>query len=196
MRNTMILAASFLLFSAIAAPGQNPAAPYTNQVSDQAVLAELRNISRSVASLVEGVKASVEREPVRPGGLTEKQQKMVLSMDMLVRSEERVANFQRLQVDLVERLNENRTKLAQVEVDLRPLSIDRSVQFEGTTQTEELRDSKRTRLRAERTTLVSLITQIQSTLNETQESLNDALAQTFRLRRAVLPQIERELLDQ
>lgn len=196
MGNTMFLAASFLLFSVAAVSGQNPAAPYTSQVSDQAVLAELRNISRSVASLVDGVKASVDREPAKAGGLTEKQQKMVLSMDMLVRSEERVANFQRLQVDLVERLNENRTKLAQVEVDLRPLSIDRSVQFEGTTQTEELRDSKRTRLRAERTTLVSLITQIQSTLNETQESLNDALAQTFRLRRAVLPQIERELLDQ
>jgi uncharacterized protein YlxW (UPF0749 family) len=70
------------------------------------------------------------------------------------------------------------------------------LQFEGTTQTEELRDSKRAKLRAERTTLAALITQIQNTLNETQESLNDALAQTFRLRRAVLPQIERELLDQ
>lgn len=198
MCKLFLLTAGSLLISVVAVSGQNPSLPYTNQVSDPAALAELQKISRSVQTMAEGSRATpAERaENAKGGGLTDRQQKLVLTMEMLIKSEERVANFQRLQIDLVEKLNENRGKLAQVDVDLRPLSIDRSLQFEGTTQTEELRDSKRAKLRAERTTLTALITQIQNTLNETQESLNDALAQTFRLRRAVLPQIERELLDQ
>ena len=201
MRNTFLLAASFLFVSTGSLWAQSPTMPYTNQVADAAVLAELQKISRSVQSLTDGIKTISEKTepaggPTKASGLTEKQQKLVFSMDMLVKSEERVANFQRLQIDLVEKLNENRGKLAQVDIDLRPQAIDRSLAFEGTTQTDELRDNKRAKLRVERTTLLTLINQIQSTLNDAQESLTDALAQTYRLRRAVLPQIERELIDQ
>ncbi len=196
MRNTFLLIASLLLVTT-GALAQNPSMPYPNQVSDPAVLAELQKISRSVQTLAEGVKTMPQKEATfKPGELTEKQQKLMVSMDMLVKSEARVANFQRLQIDLVEKLNDHRGKLSQVDIDLRPLSIDRSLAFEGTTQTDELRDSRRAKLRAERPTLLASITQIQNTLNDTQESLTDALAQTFRLRRAVLPMIERELLDQ
>jgi hypothetical protein len=201
MRINILSAATFLLVASGISWAQSAAMPYTSQVADAAVLAELQKIARSVQSLTEGIKAISERpEPTggsaKGGSLSEKQQKLVLSMDMLVKSEERVANFQRLQIDLVEKLNENRGKLAQVDIDLRPQAIDRSLAFEGTTQTDELRDNKRAKLRVERTTLLTLISQIQSTLNDTQESLSDALAQTFRLRRAVLPQLDRELIDQ
>ena len=194
MKNTFLLAAGLVLVSAVSISGQNPSAPYGNPVTDQAVLSELQNISRSVQAVTEGLRAAVEKLETKSGP-SERQKRLMLGMEMLVKTEERVANFQKLQIELVEKLNENRGKLAQVDVDLRPRSIDRSLAFEGTTETQELRDSKRVKLLAERTSLTALLTQIQTTLNETLESLNDAQGQAYRLRRTILPQLERELTD-
>ncbi|MGE3468043.1 MAG: hypothetical protein AB7J13_14070, partial [Pyrinomonadaceae bacterium] len=70
-----------------------------------------------------------------------------------------------------------------------------SVAFEGTTETEEVRDSRRQRLQGERANLSQLIQQIQVSLEDTGESLRDAQALVKRLRRQILPEIERELFD-
>ncbi len=137
----------------------------------------------------------MERAENAKGGPSERQRRLMLGMEMLVKTEERIANFQKLQVDLVEKQNENRGKLTLVETELRPRNIDRSTAFEGTTETQELRDARRVKLMAERTSLTGLLTQIQTTLTETQESLTDAQGQAYRLRRTILPQLERELTD-
>ncbi len=194
MKNTFLLAAA-VLFLTISSRAQNPSAPYVSQVTDKAVLTELQNITRSVSAVTEGLRAFVEKFEMAKGGPSERQRRLMLGLEMLVRTEERVANFQKLQIDLVEKQNENRGKLAQVEVDLRPRSIDRSLAFEGTTETPELRESRRVKLLAERTSLTALLAQIQTTLTETIESLNDAQGQAYRLRRNILPQLERELAD-
>ncbi len=195
MKNTFLFTACLLLAFTGNTWAQNPSAAYINPVTDQAVLTELQKISRSLQTVTEGLRTFVDKFDNAKGGPSERQQKLMLGMEMLVKTEERVANFQKLQIELVEKLNENRTKLAQVEVDLRPQSIDRTLAFEGTTETQERRDSRRLRLMAERTSLAALLTQIQTTLTETLESLNDAQGQAYRLRRTILPQLERELTD-
>jgi hypothetical protein len=48
----------------------------------------------------------------------------------------------------------------------------------------------------ERSTLTQLVAQIQTTLNEVNDNLREAQAFAYRLRRTVLPQIEKELSDQ
>jgi hypothetical protein len=196
MRITFPLTVCVLMLAASAVSGQNPGTAYINPVADQAVLGELQRISRSIQSLSDSFKTFMERAENAKGGPSERQRRLMLGMEMLVKTEERISNFQKLQVDLVEKQNENRGKLAQVEIDLRPRNIDRSTAFEGTTETQELRDSRRLRLLAERTSLTGLLTQIQTTLNETQDSLSDAQGQAFRLRRTILPQLERELTEQ
>jgi hypothetical protein len=96
MCKLFLFTAGSLLISVTAILGQNPNLPYTNQVSDPAALAELQKISRSVQTMAESGRATpTERgESSKPGSLTDRQQKLVLSMEMLIRSEERVANFQ------------------------------------------------------------------------------------------------------
>lgn len=195
MKKTVILFAVVFISVTGTIYGQNPASPYVSQVTDQAVLTELQSISRSLQSVTEGLRAFVDKYESSKDKTSDKQKRLMLGLEMLVKTEERVSNFQKLQIDLVEKLNENRGKLAQVEVDLRPNRIDRSLAFEGTTETQELRDSKRLKLLAERTSLTALLTQIQTTLTETLESLNDAQGQAYRLRRTILPQLERELTD-
>lgn len=187
----MLLALSAGLVSAQAPVSAYPQDPMS------AISIELTRISRSVQSLTESMKSFVDKFS-KVGGLTltDKQQRLVLGMELLVRAEQRVATLQKFQIELVEKQNESRAKLSQVESDLRPRNIERSTAFEGTTETEELRESRRNRLQNERTNLRELLNQIQLNAAETAEGLREAQALVARLRRTFLPQIDRELYDQ
>ncbi|MFN0277789.1 MAG: hypothetical protein ACKVRN_04210 [Pyrinomonadaceae bacterium] len=158
---------------------------------------DLSKISASVQTLTATLKSFVDKfEKVGGITLTEKQQRLVLGMELLTRTEQRVVNLQKSQIELTEKLNSTRNRLGQVEIDLRPRNINNSTTYEGTTETEELRESKRQKLQNERFNLSQLQTQLQNNLNETNEVLRDAMALAERLRRMFLPQIERELYEQ
>ena len=161
------------------------------------VLAEVEKISASVNALTKQMKTFVDKfEKVGGTTFNEKQQRLILGLELLTRAEARVTNFQNAQIELTQKLNETRNRLSQVEVELRPRSIDRSVAFEGTTETEELRDARRTRLQAERQNLTQLVQQIQANLAENERALRDAQLLAERLRKLYLPQIEREIYEQ
>jgi hypothetical protein len=76
------------------------------------------------------------------------------------------------------------------------MSASAGTTFEGTTETEEIRESNKQKLQSERSNLTQLLTSIQGSLNDTNENLRDAQSLAERLRRMLLPQIERELYDQ
>jgi hypothetical protein len=128
--------------------------------------------------------------------LTEKQQRLVLGMELLMRTEQRVATLQKFQIDLTDKLNEIRSRLSQIDSDLRPRNIDNSVAFAGTTETEELRDTKRQKLAGERIALNNLLQQVESNLAEASANVREAQALAYRLRRTFLPQIEQEIYGQ
>ncbi len=191
MRKLLPLTAAFVLLGITGAFGQSPttAGDPINNIS-----AELTKIARSVQTLNDRMKAFVDKfEKVGSMSLTEKQLDIVFGMELLIRAEQLIAGHQRTQVELTEKLNESRGKLAQVDIDLRPRSIDRSVALVGTTETEELRDNKRQRLQAERQSLFVLTTQIQENITENNEKLRQAQILANTLRRQYLPQIDREI---
>jgi hypothetical protein len=158
---------------------------------------DVGKISASVANLTRTFQAFVDKfEKVGGMSMTEKQQKLVLAMELLSRAEARVAVLQKSQADLTEKLNETRAKLEQNEIDSRPRNIDRSIAFEGTTETQELRENRAAKFMAERNTLTALAQQLESNLRDTAEGLRDAQTLVYRLRRQYLPQIEKELLEQ
>lgn len=181
-----------------AAYGQNSGQPPTNQYSESMINIsnELTNISRSVQTLNQGFKLFFEKFGTGSGTVTDKQQKIITGIQMLSAAEQRVVNFQNAQFDLTRQLNDTRSRLIQIESDLRPRNIDRSVVLEGTTETEELRETRRQRLIGERTTLTQLQRDLQNSLAETTDGLRDAQNLAARLRRTYLPQIEREMSDQ
>lgn len=164
---------------------------------DQTTAADLTSIAKSVDVLTRTFREFVDKFS-KVGGLTltEKQQKLVLGMELLARTELRVATLQKSQIELTEKLNETKSKLIQIELDLRPRNIDRSVAFEGTTETEELREAKRQKLSGEKTNLTALSSQIETTLRETAVNLRDAQSLAYRLRRTFLPQVEQEIFNQ
>jgi hypothetical protein len=155
---------------------------------------ELTNISRSVAQLSERLKQFVDKFE-KVGGLTlsEKQQRFVMGLEILVRSEQRVAILQKAHTDLIEKQVQVRSRLTQIELDLRPQSIERTTQLEGSTQTVEIRENRRDKLIAEQRSLDRLLQQIERNIAEAESSLREAQSHVARLRRSLLPQIEKEI---
>jgi uncharacterized protein YukE len=198
-----LLTLCFLSLSlTLAASGQsNPAsaaqpAPTYSYDPWQNISLELSAISKSVQSLNQSMKAFVDKfEKVGGMNFTEKQQKLVLAMEFLARAEDRLATLQRHQIELVEKQGTTRARLAQVERDLYPQSIERSVALEGSTKTEEIRESRRATLQGERSSLQALLSQINANLADTAEAVREAQLQVQRLRKMYLPQIEKELFE-
>ncbi len=196
MKNNVCLSLFVLVAAATVASAQTPSSP-TYRDPMQVLSADVNRISTSVRTLSDTLKAFVDKwEKVTGLTLTEKQQKLVLGMELLTRTEIRVANFQKAQIELTEKFNASRSRLAQVEIDLRPRNINNSTAFEGTTETEELRENRKSKLQSERTSLTQLLTSIQANLTETNDNLREAQALADRLRRTFLPQVERELYEQ
>lgn len=194
------LALFLLAGSCVFCFGQNPQQnPQYYAPDPMAVISvELTKISQSVNELTKQMKSFVDKFQKVGGEITfdEKQKRLILAMETLTRAEARLATLQKFQIDLTEKLNETRNKLAQVEIDLRPQSVERAVTFSGSTQTEEIRENRRAKLLAEQRSLSSLSQQIASNLAETSEAVRDAQSMVYRLRRLYLPQIERELFNQ
>jgi hypothetical protein len=157
---------------------------------------ELTNISKSVQQLSERLKSFVDKfEKVGGLSLTEKQQRFIMGLEILVRSEQRVAILQKAHTELIEKHIQVKSRMTQVELELRPQSIERTTQLEGSTQTVEIRENRRERLVAEQRSLQQLVTQIERNIAEAEFGLREAQAHVSRLRRSLLPQIEREISE-
>ncbi|HUR97887.1 MAG TPA: hypothetical protein VMZ26_07415 [Pyrinomonadaceae bacterium] len=175
-------------------PAYTPQQPPGDPVSNISV--EISNISRSVAQLSERLKQFVDKfEKVGGLSLSEKQQKFIMGLEILVRSEQRVSALQKAYMDLVEKQIQIKARLTQIELDLRPQSIEKTTQFEGSTQTVEIRENREKKLVAEQRSLTLLLQQIDRNVYEAEFSLREAQSHVMRLKRSLLPQIEKEIGD-
>jgi hypothetical protein len=169
---------------------QQPVDPIAN------ISMELSNISKSVRTLSEQLRQFVDKfEKVGGLNLTEKQQRFIMGLEILVRSEQRVATLQKLQSELVEKQIQLKQRLKQVELDLRPQSIERSTSLQGSTDTVEIRENRRDALLDYQASLNLALQQIERNLYETDSGLREAQAHVSRLRRSLLPQIEKEISE-
>jgi uncharacterized protein YukE len=186
--------ACLLAFSAVTALSQvNPPAPADPMAN---ISAEVSRMSANVQDLANRMREFVDKFE-KVGGITfdQKQQRLVLGMEMLVRAEQRIAAWQKYQIELVEKQGETRAKLAGVENELRPDRIERSLTYQGTTRTDEMRENRRGVLLAERQSLTALMSQIDRSLSEANDALRESQELAYRLRRTFLPQVERELYE-
>lgn len=196
MKNRVCLILLVICCQATFALAQTPSSTaYRDPMS--ALSADVTKISTSVRTLTDTLKAFVDKwEKVSGLTLSEKQQRLVMGMELLSRSEQRVVTFQKAQIELTEKYNATRNRIAQVEIELRPRNITNSTTYAGTTETEELRESRTKRLQSERTSLTQLLASIQTSLTQTSDDLRDAQGLAYRLRMTFLPQVERELYEQ
>jgi hypothetical protein len=170
----------------------NPPIRPSNSI-DQ-ISADLTKVSKSLQVFNKNFEAFLE---ILPQGIkfSEKQQNFLLAFEVLNRAEQRVQILQKFQIELTEKQASVKTRLTQIEQESSPEGIDRGVALLGTTRTEEIRDSRRRTLEAERNSLRQLVAQINQNLADTDNELRQASSFVKRLRDKILPQIEQEFSD-
>lgn len=124
-----------------------------------------------------------------------KQRRLLLNLDILTRSEQRAETLRKQLFEMIERESAIRTKLEQIDNDIRPEAIDRQIAFAGTLRPEELRESRRKSLEAEKTNLQTLLTEVTRTKNNLDLNVQKADALVDRLREKLEKEIDSALAD-
>ncbi len=190
-------AAFGMLFATISISAQRAVPEPSQPDANTSMAYDIARIATSVQTMTRTLKDFVDKFAKVEGiALSEKQQRLVTGMQILVQAEQRLAVLQKFQIELVEKEAQIRSRLAQIEIDLNPQQIDRSVAFEGGTQSPEIKENRRRTLMAERSSLTSVMQQVQVNLIEAGNSVREASALVTRLRRTFLPMVERELSEQ
>ena len=160
------------------------------------ISSDLSRVSRSVDGLTKNWKDFFDAFSTNQGlQLTPRQQRILLALEVLNRSEVRLGNLQKMRMDANEKLSSFRIQLARIENDLLPESIDRYVVMRGTTDAEELRDRRRQALNRERFESTNLINQIQRELDITNDEIRQTEYLLKNIRTRLFPEIDRELAD-
>ena len=162
----------------------------------EAMSKNIAKINKSVEEYSKNMKTFFDTFNSNQGlKLTERQQKLLLAFEILNRSEERLANLQKLKLELTEKQTDIRLQLARITDDLLPESLDRYIVARGTTNAEQLREIRRQALARERVELTSTINDIFRSLQEMNFEINKTEMFLQNIRQRIFPEIEKELSD-
>jgi len=124
---------------------------------------------------------------------SEKPNNIALSLDVLMRAEQRAETLRKQLLELIEKETSFKSRLVQLEEEMRPESIERSLNLVGSTRTSELRDTRRRVLENERKGFESLLYQTTQSRTRLEDDVRQADVLVARLRQRIIPVIEREV---
>ncbi|HEX8281738.1 MAG TPA: hypothetical protein VF588_00020 [Pyrinomonadaceae bacterium] len=173
------------------APGADPVANEIGLLrkSLQTLNTRLREISEKLL----GPDAPAAAKPGEGGD--ERQKRIAQNLDLLSRTEQRAETMRKQLIELTEKETAFKTRMMQIDEDMRPDSIDRALMVGsiGTTRTSEIRDTRRRVLDNERRGVESLLNQTSQSRARLEEDVRQADALVARLRLRLLPLIEKEI---
>ena len=123
----------------------------------------------------------------------DKQNRISLNLELLSRAEQRAEVMRKQLLELIEKETSFKTRLVQIEEDMRPDSVERAISLIGSTRTSELRDVRRRLLENERKGVESLLNQTSQSRARLEDDVKQADALVLKLRQRVLPLIEKEI---
>ncbi|MFL6468945.1 MAG: hypothetical protein ACJ72Z_13385 [Pyrinomonadaceae bacterium] len=93
----------------------------------------------------------------------QKQKRLAMNLEILSKAEQRSESLRRQALEMMERETAIKSKIEQLENDMRPESIDRIYAFVGSMHPDELKAARKKSLEAERTNQQNLLTEVQKT---------------------------------
>jgi len=162
-----------------------PIIPGTTRVADDPNAASIDEL-RARLALLESNKGKTSDQ---------KQKSLLLYLDILTKAEQRSESLRKQTFDMIEKESTVRARLDAIETDVRPESIEKNVAMAGTLRPEELRDSRRRSLTAERTNLQNLLAEITRTRASLESNLLRADALVDRMRSRLEKDIDDALTD-
>jgi hypothetical protein len=157
-------------------------------------LAQLRKTLQSLNSRLRDLNPNSLTPSAKTETTEDRQKKILKSLDILNSAEQRAELLRKQLVESVEKENSIRTRVIQLEEDMRPENVERNLNAVGLgTRAPEQRDARRRSLENERAGLRNLLSQIEQSRARLEEDVRQADTLVVRLRQRVLPLIEREV---
>lgn len=135
-------------------------------------------------SSIDELRMRVQQLELGKNDSDEKSKRLLLNLDVLSRAEQRSDSLRKQLFEMIEKENGIKLRLDQIEGEIRPESIDRTVAFAGSLRPEEIRSMKKKSLEIERSNLVLLMGEVQkarTTLDQTLQK-SDFLVERLRQR--------------
>lgn len=126
----------------------------------------------------------------------EKQKRLLLNLDILTRAEQRAESLRKQLYELIEKENSVKTRIEQVDYNLRPEMIERSAAYAGSLRPEEIRDQNKKTLEVEKEKLEVLLAQIQTNRANLEENVRKADSMVEKVRARAEKDIDDALTDE
>ena len=115
------------------------------------------------------------------------------NLDLLTRAEERAGALRKQLIESIEKETALKSRRTQIDEEMRPENIERTMSGIGTTRTAELRDTRRRVLENERKGLESLLSLSTQDRLRLEEDVRQADQMVARIRQRLFPLIDKEI---
>jgi len=204
VRNLPLVICAVILCSipAFAQPPERRQTDSTPQAQDpnadpiERVANEIGLLRKSVQTLnvrLGEISEKVLSRDANDSGTSNAQKSIALNLELLTRAEQRADMLRKQLIEHIEKETSLRVRLVQIEEDMRPENIERSLNVIGTTRTAELREARRRVFENERRGVESLLSQNLQSRRQLEEDVKQADAMVSRLRERLFPLIEKEI---
>jgi len=166
-----------------------------SSASTDLVASELALLRKSLQTLNSRLQAITE-ELLSPGSKqsdNEKVKQIATNLDLLTHTEERAEVLRKQLIELIEKETAYRTRMTQMDEDMRPENIERSMAGIGGTRTAEMRDTRRRSLDSERKGLESLLSITAQSRIRLEEDVRQADLLVAKFRQRLFPLIDKQL---
>jgi len=162
----------------------------------EAVVNEIDLLRKSLQTLNLRLREISERLPAfdsKPSAPNDKQNRIAPTLELLARAEERVGILRKQLIESIEKETAYKSRLAQMDEEVRPENIERALSGVGTTRTAEIREVRRRSLEIEKRGLESLLNLNTQSRGRLEEDVRQAESLVSRIRQRLLPLIDREI---
>jgi hypothetical protein len=165
----------------------NPTDPIANEIS------LLRKSLQTLNTRLQAISEELLAPATQDDNSNEKVKRIATNLDLLMHTEERAEVLRKQLIELIEKETSFKSRIAQLDEDMRPENIERAFSGIGTTRTPELRDTRRRVLENERKGIESLLNVTTQSRVRLEEDVRQADQLVSRLRQRLFPLIEKEI---
>ena len=155
-------------------------------------IAQLRKTLQTLNSRLQAITTGL-LSPDSKQGDNEKLKQVASNLDLLSHTEERAEVLRKQLIELIEKETAYRTRLTQMDEDMRPENIERSMAGVGGTRTAEMRDTRRRSLDSERKGLETLLAITSQSRLRLEEDVRQADLLVAKFRQRLFPLIDKQL---
>ena len=162
----------------------------------EAVVGEIDLLRKSLQTLNLRLREIGEKLPaldLKQSPSNDKQNRIAPTLELLARAEERAGILRKQLIESIEKETSYKSRLAQMDEEVRPENVERAMSGVGTTRTAEIREVRRRSLEIEKRGLENLLNLNTQSRSRLEEDVRQADSLVSRIRQRLLPLIDREL---